>query len=86
MTRLLLLTISAVTIASGAAYGGFGISGGLAGVSRPLTEPPAPMQPKESAIPSMARVLLHSQHCILTEPHMRRSSAGDSCTDYARPF
>src|SRR5215468_4536654 len=59
--------------------------GGLAGVSRPLTEPPAPMQPKESAIPSMARVLLHSRHCILTEPRMRRSSTGDSCTDYAWP-
>jgi hypothetical protein len=59
--------------------------GGLAGVSRPLTEPPAPMQPKESAIPSMARVLLHSRHCILTEPRMRRSSTGDSCADYAWP-
>src|SRR5215472_15421945 len=59
--------------------------GGPAGVSRPLTEPPAPMQPKESAIPSMARVLLHSRHCILTEPHMRRSSTGDSCTDHAWP-
>src|SRR5215472_18258033 len=58
---------------------------GLAGVSRPLTEPPAPMQPKESAIPSMARVLLHSRHCILTDPRMRRSSTSDSCADYAWP-
>src|SRR5215469_5845566 len=57
--------------------------GGLAGVSRPLWEPPAPMQPKESAIPSMARVLLHRRHCILTEPRMRRSSTSDSCTDHA---
>jgi hypothetical protein len=85
MIRLLLLTISAVTIASGAAYAAFGISGGLAGVSQPQTLPPAPMQPKESAIPSMARVLLHSRHCILTERRMRRSGTGDNCTDYAWP-
>ena len=56
---------------------------GLAGVSRPLTELHAPMQPKESAIPSMARALLRSRHCILTEPRMLRSSTSDSCTDYA---
>ena len=33
----------------------------------------------------MARVLLHSRHCILTDPRMRRSSTSDSCADYAWP-
>ena len=69
-TRLLLIaTAVSLTMASVAAYAGYGTTG--TGWNQAAADAATRAYAAEgNAIPSMAHVLLHSRHCILTEPRM----------------